>query len=50
MSSPAPKYSDWFFLICVPVACSKRMSGYFLYSWPFTPFSNMPNEQPKIMS
>jgi hypothetical protein len=49
VSSPAPKYSAWFGLIWVPVACSNLMSGYFAYSWPLTPFSNMPNEQPKII-
>ena len=49
MSSPAPKYWDWLGLICVPVASSNLMSGYFAYSWPLAPFEKFPNEHPKII-
>ena len=44
MSSPAPKYSERFFAVSVPVACSNVTSGYFAASF----LSKKPNDVPKI--
>ena len=49
VSSPAPKYSDWFFSICVFVASSNNTFGYFFQSCPLTPNWKLPNEQPMII-
>ena len=45
MSSAAPKYSERFLAVSVPVACSKSTFGYFAASF----LSKKPYDVPKII-